>query len=59
MESTDVLSVSILFLLDFVANTDLIFRENMVLWCRRQALRYMQQLYLTLLLLTPLNISVM
>ena len=34
MASTDVLSVSIQFLLDFVANKDLIFREHMVLWCR-------------------------
>lgn len=36
MESTDVLSVSIQFLLGFVANKDLIFRS--VLWCRRHNL---------------------
>lgn len=36
MESTDILSVRIQFLLGFAANKDLIFRS--VLWCRRHNL---------------------
>lgn len=55
--STDVLSVSIQFLLDFVANKDLIFREH--IWSSgadAMALTYLQHLYLTPLRLTPLNV---